>query len=187
MSCSLPIQTSLQSHKVMHSVRSLSTRPHSLLLNKLGMAELLWAHVVHMGNGQAAERPADELNVITLHIPHHQDLGLGLHSKMIYHRHIGTSRAAAVTTGQLPHSEHPGSFGATAYITALCSLYKWSVRIRLHTEEHECNLCHRTWHPHLDMLRWQMTWQITQLCRHLRQGSALVSTVPRDAGGLVYC
>lgn len=55
---------------------------YRLLLHELGMAQLLGSHVVHMCNGQAAQGAADEFNVITLHIAHHQDLRLRLRNML---------------------------------------------------------------------------------------------------------
>lgn len=51
---------------------------HRLFFNKAGVAQLLGAHVVHMGDGQAAQRLADELDVVPLYVAHHQDLRLCL-------------------------------------------------------------------------------------------------------------
>ena len=62
-------------------LRKEDREPHSLFLNQLGVAQLLRAHVVHVGNGQAAQRPADELYVVPLHVAHHQNLGLGLQGR----------------------------------------------------------------------------------------------------------
>ena len=53
-------------------------RAHRFFLDEAGVAELLRTHVVHVGDGQAAERLADELDVVPLYVAHHQDLRLRL-------------------------------------------------------------------------------------------------------------
>jgi hypothetical protein len=51
---------------------------HRDLLHERRVAELLRPHVVRVRDRQAAERAADEVDVLALHVAHDQDLGLGL-------------------------------------------------------------------------------------------------------------
>ena len=96
------------------------TCAYRLAFNKCSMAELLWAHVVYMRDWQTVQSFADELNLVSLHIPHHHDLCLCLQTWNCIKTHSQTAsnlNLGAVRQPSLPHRPHLAS--STLYEAAI--------------------------------------------------------------------
>ena len=56
---------------------------HLHLFDEIRVAQLFWPHVVHVRDGQAVQRFADEFDVFPLNVPQHHDLRLCLQSNAL--------------------------------------------------------------------------------------------------------